>query len=74
MKILITLISSLYFLIMFFGGSSQIEHKVKTNKYSNIKYDTIVEFDEDYLGIVNKIRTKFNKEELTSHQLDSLSQ
>jgi len=73
MKIFITLISGLWLAIICLGKQDTIKH-TKVNKYGSIRYDTIVEFDEDYLDIVNKIRTKFNKQELTSNQLDSLSQ
>lgn len=71
MKTLITLIC-LYFSMIFFAEKSP--KKISRILHSHIKCDTVYEFDEIQLEMVNKVRVKLNLPIINNEQLDSLSQ
>lgn len=71
MKTIILLISSFYLFIMCFAGECPSRPlRVLHPK----KCDTIYEFDDIQLGIVNRVRVRLNLPVVNNEQLDSLSQ
>jgi len=71
MKTLIA-ITSLYLSMLLFAEKSP---KRQPNVFhSHIQCDTIYEFDEIQLGMINKVRIRLNLPIINNQQLDSLSQ
>lgn len=70
MKTFITIISLYLSMLLFAEKSPKRQSRIL---HSHIKCDTVYEFDEIQLEMVNKVRVKLNLPIINNEQLDTLS-
>lgn len=70
MKIFITIISLYFSILLFAEKAPKRQSRVL---HSHIKCDTVYEFDEIQLEIVNNVRVKLDLPLINNEQLDTLS-